>query len=142
MKRALKRLGILALSGFCGAVTLSLSLGLALVVMVASGALSDPAGYEPADASVEYLGALIMALVSLPIGLTFFMPGTVLFGPPLWWLLNRYGLDQRRYFIAIGAIAGAVAATILITSFTPISLAAGVGGAVAGWIIWTLDRPS
>ena len=83
-----------------------------------------------------------MALVSLPIGLTFFMPGTVLFGPPLWWLLNRYGLDQRRYFIAIGAIAGAVAATILITSFTPISLAAGVGGAVAGWIIWTLDRPS
>ena len=142
MKRALKRLGILALSGFCGAVTLSLSLALVLFLIVAFGPLRYPAGYNPNEGSLEYLGALIMALVSLPIGLTFFMPGTILFGPPLWWLLNRYGLDQRRYFIAIGAIAGAVAATILITSFTPISLAAGVGGAVAGWIIWTLDRPS
>ena len=120
--------------------TLSLTLGLVMVLAVALGGLGDPAAYGPEDVSDQYGGALLMALFSLPIGLIFFMPGTVLFGPPLWWLLHHYGLDQRRYFIAIGAIAGVVASTILMTSFTPLSLVAGLGGAVAGWIIWTLDR--
>jgi len=140
MKRALKRLSILVVAGFSGSVALSLSLGVSLALYVFVANQIDPGRYSAQDIANQYGGLLSMSFISLPIGLMFFMPGTVLFGPPLWWLLNRNGLGRRRYFILIGAIASGASATILLTSFTPFSLAAAIGGAVAGWIIWTLDR--